>query len=175
MLFRPRNPIRVAGLVLHGLVPKRQRQIAERIGALIERDLISHDDIRKVLESPETSAQASQFLSEQVDGFVAKLTMQNPMVGAFLQGPMLDQIKGILSKQIAERFPDFMGRVVERVEERLDIKELVTDKVNAFDLSKLESMIYEVSSRELKTIELLGGVLGFIVGLGQVGLLLVTR
>jgi uncharacterized membrane protein YheB (UPF0754 family) len=68
-----------------------------------------------------------------------------------------------------------MGRVVERVEERLDIKELVTDKVNAFDLSKLESMIYEVSSRELKTIELLGGVLGFIVGLGQVGLLLVTR
>ena len=96
------------------------------------------------------------------------------MVGMFLQGPLLDQIKQMLSSQMSERFPEFMERIVTRVEHRLDVSEIVTRKIEGFDLSKLESLIYEVSSRELKTIEVLGGVLGFIVGLVQVGIMLVS-
>jgi uncharacterized membrane protein YheB (UPF0754 family) len=138
---------------------------------MIERDLISHKDIQAVLQGADTASEAAAFLHEQIDGFVVKLTAQNPMIGAFLQGPMLDQIKGILSAQINERFPEFMGRVVERVESGLDIKATIQQKIEAFDLSKLEALIYEISAKELKTIELLGGVLGFLVGLGQVGLM----
>jgi uncharacterized membrane protein YheB (UPF0754 family) len=172
MLFRPRSPTRFLGLTLHGLVPKRQKEIAASLAKMIERDLISHKDIQAVLQSPETSAEASAFLHEQIDGFVVKLVAQNPMVGAFLQGPMLDQVKGILSAQMTERFPQFMGRVVERMESGLDIKATIQQKIEAFDLSKLESLIYEISARELKTIELLGGVLGFLVGVVQVGIMM---
>jgi uncharacterized membrane protein YheB (UPF0754 family) len=64
--------------------------------------------------------------------------------------------------------------VVERVEHRLDVSEIVRAKIEAFDLSKLEAIIYEVSARELKTIEILGGVLGFLVGLGQVAIMMLV-
>jgi uncharacterized membrane protein YheB (UPF0754 family) len=60
---------------------------------------------------------------------------------------------------------------VDRVEHKLDVSAIVQQKIEAFDISKLESIIYEVSARELKTIEVLGGVLGFVVGLAQVALL----
>ncbi len=172
MLFRPQSPSRFLGLTLHGLVPKRQKEIAASLGRMIERDLISHKDIQAVLQSPETSAEASAFLHEQIDGFVVKLAAQNPMVGAFLQGPMLDQVKAILTAQMTEHFPQFMGRVVEKMEAGLDIKATIQQKIEAFDLSKLESLIYEISARELKTIELLGGVLGFLVGVVQVGVMM---
>jgi uncharacterized membrane protein YheB (UPF0754 family) len=35
-------------------------------------------------------------------------------------------------------------------------------------------LIYEISARELRTIEVLGGVLGFLVGLVQVGIMVVA-
>jgi uncharacterized membrane protein YheB (UPF0754 family) len=94
------------------------------------------------------------------------------MIGMFVQGPMLEQVKGMLAAQMTERFPQFVERVVGKVEHKLDISEIVRAKVESFDLSKLEAIIYEVSARELKTIELLGGVLGFIVGLAQDAIIL---
>jgi uncharacterized membrane protein YheB (UPF0754 family) len=108
-------------------------------------------------------------MNEQVDAFVAKFVASNPMVGMFLQGSMLDQVKSVLAGQIAEKFPQFIGRMVEKVEEGLDIQGVIQQKVEAFDLSKLEGLIQEVSNKELKTIEVLGGVLGFFVGVVQVG------
>jgi len=174
MLFRPHKPIRCLGLSLHGLVPRRQREIAASLGAMIERDLFSHEDIQAALAGKETIEEASSFLNEQVDLFIEKLSEQNPMIGMFVQGPLLEQVKGMLAAQMTERFPQFIGRIVERVEHRLDVSEIVRAKIEAFDLSKLEAIIYEVSARELKTIEVLGGVLGFLVGLGQVGIMVLV-
>lgn len=173
MLFRPHHPRRFLGLTLHGLVPKRQAQIAASLGTMIERDLFSHQDVQEALQSAETAEEAAGFLNEQVDLFAQKLAAQNPMVGAFLQGPLLQQVKDTLSAQMTERFPELIGRIVDKVEHRLDVSAIVERKIAAFDLSKLESLIYEISKRELKTIELLGGVLGFLVGLIQVALMLV--
>lgn len=171
MIFRPHKPTRFMGLTFHGLVPKRQKEIAASLGAMIERDLFSHHDIHEALQSAETTEEASKFLSEQVDLFAQRMVSQNPMIGAFIQGPLLEQIKGMLQAQMAERFPQFMERVVERVEHRLDVSAIVQAKIEAFDLKKLESIIHEISARELKAIEVLGGVLGFLVGLIQVALM----
>ena len=168
MLFRPHRPRRFLGITLHGLVPKRQAHIAASLGTMIERDLFSHQDIQEALLSAETADEATTFLHEQIDAFAVKIAAQNPMVGAFLQGALLQQVKDTLGAQISERFPDFISRVVEKVEHRLDVSAIVERKIAAFDLSKLESLIYEISKRELKTIELLGGVLGFLVGVVQV-------
>lgn len=159
MIFRPHKPVRFMGVVFHGLVPRRQKEIAASLGAMIERDLFSQEDIHAALQGKETLDEAGAFLSEQVDLFAQKMVAQNPMIGAFLAGPLLAQIKEVLVGQMTDRFPQFMERVVTRVEHRLDVSEIVKRKVEGFDLSKLESIIHEVSARELKTIEVLGGVL----------------
>jgi uncharacterized membrane protein YheB (UPF0754 family) len=173
MLFRPHRPRRFLGLTVQGLVPRRQKEIATSLGAMIERDLFSHADIQQALKSAETSEEAGAFIDEQVTAFIQKLSAENPMIGMFVQGPLLEQVKGMLRAQIAEKFPHFIERLVDKVEDKLDVSEIVRTKVEAFDLTKLEAIIHEVSARELKTIEVLGGVLGFIVGLVQVGIMVV--
>jgi len=169
MLFRPHRQVSFLGFRLQGLVPRRQKEIAQSLGAMIEHNLFSHADIQEALKNADTADEASAFLSEQIDLFVQKLATQNPMVGMFLQGPLLEQVKGLLRDQMAEKFPALLERVVERAESKLDVSEIVRAKIESFDLTKLEAIIHEVSARELKTIEVLGGVLGFLVGLVQVG------
>ncbi len=172
MLFRPHAPRRVLGLTIQGLVPRRQREIATSLGTMIERDLFSHDDIQEALQGADTAQEAAAFLNEQVDLFVQRLAGQNPMVSMFLQGPLLEQVKGMLLEQMEQKFPTLIERVIERAEHKLDVSAIVSAKVEKFDLSKLEAIIHEVSARELKTIELLGGVLGFLVGVAQAGCML---
>ena len=57
------------------------------------------------------------------------------------------------------------------MEEGLDVRALVTEKVREFPIARLEELILEVARRELRAIELLGGLLGLLVGLAQAGLL----
>ena len=55
---------------------------------------------------------------------------------------------------------------------KIKVSKIVEDKVNDFDLDQLEEMIRGVSSPELRAIEILGGVLGLIIGIVQDGILL---
>ena len=53
----------------------------------------------------------------------------------------------------------------------LDVADLVETKVAAFAVENLEALILEVAGRELRAIVVLGGVLGALIGLLQVGFL----
>ena len=44
---------------------------------------------------------------------------------------------------------------------------MIEDRINQFDLGKLEEIILSVADRELKHIEYLGAVIGFVIGLAQ--------
>jgi len=167
MLFRPRTPINLGVCTLHGLVPKRQAEIARSIGDVVARDLISHDDITSVLKLPETKGKISSEIEQEIDGFIRGDAEQNPMVGMFLQGEALLKVRSALITQLEERTPRLIEHVITAVEDKVDFQKIVESKVATLELDRLEELIHRVASRELRTIELLGGVLGFLVGILQ--------
>jgi len=167
MLFRPRTPINLGVCTLHGLVPKRQAEIARSIGDVVARDLISHDDITSVLKLPETKGKISSEIEQEIDGFIRGFAEQNPMVGMFLQGEALTKVRSALITQLEERTPRLIEHVITAVEDKVDFQKIVESKVATLELDRLEELINRVASRELRTIELLGGVLGFLVGILQ--------
>ena len=65
-------------------------------------------------------------------------------------------------------------RITQAARERLpaaiaefDVGGLVRNKVAAYPLEKLEELILSVAGHHLKTIELFGAVIGFVIGVGQ--------
>ncbi|MCO6429326.1 MAG: DUF445 family protein [Deltaproteobacteria bacterium] len=175
MIFRPRRPFRIFGLRIHGLIPRRQKELAISIGETVQRDLISHKDVQKVLSSSDVEARIRKLAGEQIDLFISRIISENPMVAMFIQGSLAATIKERLVDQMSAIAPTFLDQVMQQVEDNLDFKHIVQEKIEGFDLSKLEEIIYRISSKELKMIEVLGGVLGFIVGLAQVALMLVMQ
>ncbi|WP_301924367.1 DUF445 domain-containing protein, partial [Ferruginibacter sp.] len=41
MLFHPRRPIKILGLTIQGIFPKNQRLIAEKLGQVVGKELLS--------------------------------------------------------------------------------------------------------------------------------------
>lgn len=174
MIFRPRRPVRILGFTVQGLVPRRQKELALSIGETVEKNLISSKDVTKLLQSPEMQRQIEQLVETQVELFIREKLSAVPMISMFLQGELATQVKRLLVEQFKGSVPQLLEGMMEKIEAGLDFREVVRVKVEAFDLSTLEAIIYRISARELKTIEYLGGVLGFVVGLFQVGLLMLT-
>lgn len=160
------------GFRIQGLIPRRQKDLAQNLGDIIERELVSHKDIQKVIQSPEIQESIHKVILQKVDHFFTKKLGSNPMLAMFLQGDMAVKIKSMLVEQIASMIPEFLDTCMTHVEKKLDFKEIVRSKVENFDYIKLEEIVFRIAAKELKTIELLGAVLGFFVGLIQVGLLL---
>ncbi len=172
MIFRPYRQVRFFGIKVQGLLPKRKVEFAASIGATVEQHLISSEDIGKLLDDPEISKKLRGTISERIDGFIKdKLAGGNPMLQAFLNGPMLQTIKGKLLTEVEALLEDGVQMIGTHLDENLDMRGIVEDKILSFDMAKLEAIVLEVAKKELVAIEFLGAVLGFVVGLIQLGVL----
>ena len=170
MLFRPHRPVRILGMTIQGLVPRRQRELAEKIGETVEQNLLSHKDIERVLQSEDTRKEVQTLVEEQIDRFLERNVASIPMIGMLVQGPVLRELRGVLVRQFEDAVPEVLDRLMTRMESHLDFRAIVREKIEEFDLGRLEKIIYDISARELRAIEYLGGVLGFVIGLVQVAL-----
>lgn len=174
MIFRPRKPITLFGIKIWGLIPKRKSDFARRIGETVESELISHQDIHKVVNSPEFHEQILSSIIDAIEKFIERKLGSNPIISMVLSGEVAGVIKEMVKDELREILPDFMETMFEKVEGKLDFKEIVRKKIEEYDFIKLEQIIYKIASRELRYIEVFGGILGFIVGLAQVGIIIIS-
>ena len=80
----------------------------------------------------------------------------------------------MVSNEAAKMAPTIRSKLAEEAEQKLDISSYVESQINSFDLDQLERVVHQVANKEFSTIELLGGILGFVVGLLQLLLLLIS-
>jgi len=170
MIFRPLEPRRVLGMRIQGLVGRRQPDLAEAIGRVVGGHLVRHEDLVRALGQMDLRTLVDDALSKGLEPRIAELRAL-PMVGAFLTDERVGDLRRRFVDGILED-TDGLVEVFERaLESGLDIERLVREKVAEFEVAKLESLVLEVASRELRSIELLGAALGGLIGLLQAALL----
>jgi uncharacterized membrane protein YheB (UPF0754 family) len=171
MLFRPRRPLGPPGFRIQGLLPRRQGELAEKIGETVARDILSAREISSLL--------GQIHWREEIDGIVASVIGRDLIPKALQRLPgvdaILEQIQGRLTDRILETLDSHMDGIVARFHDELDIRKMVVDKIARFDLDELEQLVFRLVARELRHIEIIGGVLGFVVGLVQSVIFYVSR
>ena len=78
-------------------------------------------------------------------------------------------------EELSGLFPTLMQRYASVLQEELDIEKIVVNKVSRLSSEKLEDLLYQIMAREFRFVELIGGVLGFLIGLFQVGITLLAN
>ena len=172
MLFHPRVEKSILGLRIQGVFPKRQKVLAEKLGQLVARELFSMHDVRKHLQGEEFIVHVSKTIEAKVDEFLQeKLAETIPMASMFLGSGMVDTIKHSLVESLAKAVPELGDMFVTHLEKNMDVEIVVREKVEAFSSDKLEEMLLSIMNREFRFIEVVGAVLGFVIGLVQLGIL----
>ena len=78
-------------------------------------------------------------------------------------------------KELEIIFPELIGSYMKNLESQLDLNQMVTEKVYGFSSDKMEMILNQIMSKEFRFVEIIGGVLGFIIGILQVILTLLTQ
>jgi uncharacterized membrane protein YheB (UPF0754 family) len=170
MLFWPRQPIKLGFYTVQGILPKRQAQIAVSLGELVEKELLSLDDVLDKINTPEIQQKLIDKVSAMVKGRLTEL-LPKIIPGRLIQ-IIVDTLDKIMMQESAQIIEQLFKSGSEFLTNEIHISKIVEDKVNAFDLQQLEDVIKGISAPELTFIKVLGGVMGFIIGLVQVIILL---
>ena len=166
MLFRPRRPWRVLGLTVQGVIPRQQAELARRVAEAIERDLFSHDDIRQAVLHPDYQDALRTRLEDHLHDYMAEKVAATPrLLQAVLTSAVIDKLARGVATEAMGYVPALLDGAAADLEARFDIREVIRAKIEAFDLDRLEAMVREIARRELRFIEVLGGVLGALIGL----------
>ncbi len=175
MLFHPKEPKKILGITIQGIFPKRQQQFAEKLGKLVSQELLSFADIEQKLIHPNNIEKLMPVVEEHIDQFLRrKLAEEMPVISMFIGENTIQQLKGIFMKELEALFPVIMQRYMGHLQQELDLEQIVIKKVASFSSDKLEDILQSILSKEFRFVELIGAVLGFIIGLLQVLLTVLT-
>ena len=175
MLFHPREPKRFLGITFHGIFPKRQQQFAEKLGKLVSAEFLSFSDIEQKISSPENLKKIMPMIEKHIDDFLRhKLSDQMPVLSMFIGEKTINSLKEVFMKELEILFPQVMKQYAGNLKAELDLEHIVIQKVSNFSSDKLEEILYQIMSKEFRFVEIIGAVIGFIIGVVQVAITVLT-
>lgn len=171
MLFHPRRPVRLLGVRFQGLVPRRRRELAVAVGRTVAEHLVTAGDIRDVLASEDVQRAFRNTLQEHVEDLLRERTAgRSAVMARVFTDRVIRALSRAVTAEIMRAVPALLELFTERLEEHVSISDLVTERIERFEEERVEALVRQVAQRELRAIELLGGVLGLLIGLVQYAL-----
>ena len=279
MLFRPLREVRFFGIRLPftpGILPKERHKLAESIGSMVERELLTSEVLRERLARTEVREKIGSTLGNYTDSLLKRplsnwledrqdAYLLNELLSDFINSDVFDSfleeiirnwtgdklspsgndneadswlksrfrgfgemfipatrsmIKNSLLRDIKNNKqgkPSFLKRALKTIPEKypgitfgeflamgrqkkhqvdfmlaekaasaldeniegalssVDVKALVSDRINSLDMVRVEKIILDVMAGQLKWINFFGAVLGALIGFSQVFLSILTR
>ena len=147
MLFHPKNPVKVLGITIQGIFPKRQQQFAQKLGVLVATELLHFNDIASKLKDPKQLESVTPYIEEHIDTFLrVKLQEKLPVVSMFIGDSTIGKLKEGMMEEINGLLPEVIGKYADNLSQKMDIEKMVTDKVANFSSDKLEEILTAMMS-----------------------------
>jgi uncharacterized membrane protein YheB (UPF0754 family) len=169
MLFHPRQPKKILGITFQGIFPKRQKQFAEKLGKLVSDEFLSFNDIEEKISDPENLKKIMPLIEAHIDDFLrTRLSNEMPVISMFIGDKTINKLKEAFMVEIETLFPKVMRQYAANLKTELDLEQIVISKVSSFSSDKLEEVLLQIMSKEFRFVEIIGAVIGFIIGVVQV-------
>ena len=168
MLFRPHNEINLGLFKIQGLIPKRRAEIGTGIANIIQNELISVKDVISNIDREEFSKRLNKLIDEVLDKNLKKKVKEKfPLLQMFFTDKVAKDVGNTIKDIVMENQEKIFEIFSNYAEENIDFEIIISDKISNFSLDKLEEIITLLAKKELKHIEVIGAVLGMIIGAVQ--------
>lgn len=171
LLFRPIEPVKMPLLPIYfqGLMPKRRAEIAKSIGETVETELLSVEDIMDELIERSDKSEIIQMMQTYVSKIVEE--KMPSMVPSMFRGMIVKYVHDLIAEEGENIINELSEKVIHHASENIRISQMIENKINAFPMEELERMVLQIAKKELKHIEVLGGIIGMVIGVLQWGII----
>ncbi len=167
LLFRPIYPISipVINYKIQGLLPKRKAEMAHNIGITIEKELVSIEEILNKMIEEEDKNNIISAIKIRVNVVIEEKLPS--IIPSSFKNMIKEYIDTVVEEELASMLNDLSEDLIHKATARISIGDMVEERINAFEMEKIESIILDIAKKELVHIERLGGILGALIGAVQ--------
>ena len=168
MFFRPHKEINFGLFKIQGLIPKRRAEIGSGIANIIQNELISVKDVISNIDREEFSKRLDSSIDKVLEkNLKAKVKEKFPVLQMFFTDRMAKDVSNTIKDIIMENQEKIFEIFSNYAEENINFEVIISDKISNFSLDKLEEIITLLAKKELKHIEVIGAILGGLIGVAQ--------
>ena len=176
MLFRPHREINFGLFKIQGLIPKRKAEIGSGIANIIQNELISVKDVISNIDREEFSKRLNSLIDEVLDKNLKKKVKEKfPLLQMFFTDKVAKDVGNTIKDIVMENQEKIFEIFSNYAEENIDFEVIISDKISNFSLDKLEEIITLLANKELKHIEVIGAILGMLIGAVQYLITLIIK
>ena len=176
MLFRPHKEINFGLFKIQGLIPKRKAEIGSGIANIIQNELISVKDVISNIDREEFSKRLNSSIDRVLEkNLKGKVKEKFPVLQMFFSDRMAKDVSNTIKDIIMENQDKIFEIFSNYAEENIDFEVIISDKISNFSLNKLEEIITFLAKKELKHIEIIGAILGMLIGAVQYLITLIIK
>ena len=130
------------------------------VESLAEKKAWLNEELCAIIQSPETF----ETIESLIDSMAAALLQKK--IGK-LANIIPNGVREGVAKSLQKTTSAMLEREVPGLVQSLNIKQIVTEKVNSLDILRLEGLLLSIMQEQFKYINLFGGLLGFLIGCGN--------
>ena len=176
MLFRPHKEINFGLFKIQGLIPKRRAEIGSGIANIIQNELISVKDVISNIDREEFSKRLDSLIDKVLEkNLKAKVKEKFAVLQMFFTDRMAKDVSNTIKDIIMENQEKIFEIFSNYAEENINFEVIISDKISNFSLDKLEEIITLLAQTELKHIEVIGAILGGLIGVAQYLITLIIK
>ena len=176
MLFRPHKEINFGLFKIQGLIPKRKAEIGSGIASIIQNELISVKDVISNIDREEFSKRLNSSIDRVLEkNLKGKVKEKFPVLQMFFSDRMAKDVSNTIKDIIMENQEKIFEIFSNYAEENIDFEIIISDKISNFSLDKLEEIVTLLAKKELKHIEVIGAILGGLIGVAQYLITLIIK
>ena len=176
MLFRPHKEINFGLFKIQGLIPKRRAEIGSGIANIIQNELISVKDVISNIDREEFSKRLDSSIDKVLEkNLKAKVKEKFPVLQMFFTDRMAKDVSNTIKDIMMENQEKIFEIFSNYAEENINFEVIISDKISNFSLDKLEEIITLLAKKELKHIEVIGAILGGLIGVAQYLITLIIK
>jgi len=174
-LFRPLQPIRIAGISFWGIIPRNREVIVKFLSQAICNQLLNSAILRDQLSDSDTLQKAMPVIEAHIDNFLnVKLKEAIPVISMFVGDRIMKQLKDLFITELRELFPSIMSQFISGLSQSKKLEHEIVVKLNGIQIETIENRFYETFKQDLKRTELIFALIGFGAGILQLLIIVIT-
>ncbi|MGL4254244.1 MAG: DUF445 domain-containing protein [Fusobacteriaceae bacterium] len=171
MLFRPYREINLFFFKIQGVIPKRRHEIGMRIADTIKNQVISMEDILRSLDRDQLGHKLEEIVDNILKGRIKEEIIKKfPMAAMFLSDSIVEKIESGIKELVLKNREEIIKGLFQALESNVNFEEIIVKNIDGFSLEELEEITFKLAESEFRHIEIVGAVLGGIIGVLQLGI-----
>ncbi|OJF68576.1 hypothetical protein BK026_07115 [Alteromonas sp. V450] len=168
IIFEPKRPVKLGPITIQGMFLKRQKEVSEVYSAIIEKKLITPQNITHIILHGSGSAQLLELIELHVNDAIERyVAIAQPYFALGVGSKNYHKMKALAVQQIFDNSDKYLRYAFDYANNAMHIGQDLSERMQALSVEEFEGVLRPAYQQDEWKLIVTGAILGMAAGFAQ--------